>query len=87
MSQMALLAAMKFHSAAVSLPQPPPRHWPSILAAIRHGITYLQQLVRSRVAAAYARSCPQEVYEVQQWLDMTSTLASCANGSFEQNRH
>ncbi len=52
---MALLAAMKFHCAAVHLEQPGLQKWPALLSAIRSGITYFQQLVFNRVSSCFSR--------------------------------
>lgn len=53
--QMVLLAAMKFHCAAMCMEQQPPLCWRSLLAAVKGAITYLQQLIRERAASAQRR--------------------------------
>lgn len=52
---MVLLAAMKFHCAAMCMEQQPPLCWRSLLAAVKGAITYLQQLIRERAASAQRR--------------------------------
>ena len=55
---MALLAAMKFHCAAVHLEQPASQKWHALLSAIRSGITYFQQLVFNRVSSSSSSRYP-----------------------------
>ena len=70
--QMALLAAMKFHCAVISLDQGSHQRSSSVLTAIQNGLTYFQHLVDQRLKSAKSR-CILEIGLTQFWINKANT--------------